>query len=90
MWDADFNSFPDHAVLLLHDSQFADDVTVSGQADWFFETNERHLKLMIGGPQGRNGDLVADGQFGFGGPFNDFVLSGTLGGKVIRASVPAN
>ena len=81
MWDADFNSFPDHAVLMLQDSRFADDVTVSGQAEWFFETNKMHLTLTVSGPRGHNGELVADGQFGFGGPFSDFVVSGSLGGN---------
>ncbi len=90
MWDADFDSFPDHAVLVLRDSRFAGDVSVSGQSERFYESNEMHLELTVSGPQGHTGNLVADGQFGFGGPFNDFVVSGALGGNAIRASVPAN
>ncbi len=90
MWNADFDSFPDHAVLELQNSRFAGDVAVSGQADWFYATNAMHLQLTVSGPGGRGGTLAADGQFGFGGPFSDFVVSGSLGGGTLRVSVPAN
>ncbi len=57
---------PDHAVLVLRDSRFAGDVSVSGQSERFYESNEMHLELTVSGPQGHTGNLVADGQFGFG------------------------
>ena len=88
--DFDYGTFDDHAVISLHGARYATDVAVSGQTTWAYETNGLDFTVTVNGPGGHDGTLRAHGLFGFGLPFEDFKVTGSLGGHVVKLSVPAN
>ena len=73
----DFSFETGEDVLQLHGVRFARDVAVDGKATLSFDGNEVHMDLVVSGPDGRSGSLMADGAFGFGAPYRAFIVSGT-------------
>ncbi len=88
--DFDYGSFDDHAVISLHGARYVSDVAVGGQTTLTYETNGLDFTVTVNGPGRHDGTLNAHGLFGFGLPFEDFKVTGSLGGHIVKLSVPAN
>jgi pimeloyl-ACP methyl ester carboxylesterase len=89
-FDFDYDSFADHAVIQLHQARFTGDVAATGGTTWGYDGNQVHFEVAVTGPRGAAGTLIGDGQFGFGGPFADFTVTGSIGGRPVDVTVPAN
>jgi hypothetical protein len=55
-----------------------------------FESNDMNIDVTVNGPRHEDGSLTAHGKFGFGSPFSDFVVTGTVHGHHGHVTVPAN
>jgi hypothetical protein len=86
----DYATFNDHAVIRLHGVRFAREVAVDGRSTLMYASNAMHIQMRVIGPASRRGRLRADGEFGFGAPFSAFTVTGSLGGRTVDATVPAN
>ena len=86
----DYESVPGGALFELDGIRFTRDVAVSGSSDLMFESNDMTMQLTINGPRHEDGTLDVIGNFGFGSPFSDFVVTGTVHGHHVHATVPAN
>lgn len=91
IFDFDYSS-DDHAVIDLHDVRLARDVTVRGRTTLAYAKDRLRMNISVRGPNGGIlGTLQAAGSFGYGfSPFRRFEVSGTLGGRPVHVSVPAN
>ena len=77
------------AVLRLRGVQLARDVTVRGKSTLAYASQRQSMDISVGGSRG--GTLRATGSIGFGfGPYRDFEVRGTLGGRALHLTVPAN
>jgi pimeloyl-ACP methyl ester carboxylesterase len=85
----DYSGWPT-ATITLRGSRYAVDVAVSGTSTYLVEENRLTFEIGVDGPGRLDGTLRAEGGFGFGPVYEDFVVEGALGGQVIRATVPAN
>ena len=88
--DFDYGTFDDHAVISLRGARYVSDVAVGGQTTWTYETNGLDFTVTVDGPGRDDGTLSAHGVFGYGLPFDDFKVTGSLGGHVVKLTVPAN
>jgi hypothetical protein len=86
----DYQSVPGGAVIELHGVRFTRDVAVSGSTDLMFEPNDMTMQLSVDGPRQVDGSLDVAGKLGFGNPFADFVVTGTVHGHDVHLTVPAN
>jgi pimeloyl-ACP methyl ester carboxylesterase len=88
--DFDYQSVPGGAVIDLHGVRFTRDVAVSGSTDLKFAPNDMTMQLSVDGPRQVDGSLDVTGKLGFGNPFADFVVTGTVHGHHVHLTVPAN
>jgi pimeloyl-ACP methyl ester carboxylesterase len=86
----DYESVPGGALFELDGIRFTRDVAVSGSSDLMFESNDLNIDVAVNGPRHEDGNLTAHGKFGFGSPFSDFVVTGTVHGHHVHVTVPAN
>jgi pimeloyl-ACP methyl ester carboxylesterase len=87
----DWTSWPDVVVTDLRSTRFARDVAVSGRFAWSRAGgNTADLEVVVDGPGSHDGRLEAHGLFGGGPPYQDFAVTGTLGGRSVILTVPAN
>ncbi len=86
----DYATFDNHAVLTLERMRLADDVEITGSSSWTYADNTLELDITLTGPHGVTGELAGKGQFGFSRPFADLVVTGTVDGRHLSATVPAN
>ncbi|MCW2760127.1 MAG: hypothetical protein JWR85_328 [Marmoricola sp.] len=77
------------ATMQMHGLKFSRDVVVTGDSVLQFDDSRTTFTAMVNGPGGHDGRLTAAGGFG-GGVYEDFVVTGTLGGQRIAVAVPAN
>ena len=77
------------ATIEMTRVRFARDVVVRGSGSMVYDTNASHFEIVVKGPTGR-ATLIGDGAFGFGAPYDDFVVTGEIGGRTVAVSVPAN
>ena len=61
-----------------------------GSTDLMFESNDMTMQLSVDGPRQVDGSLDVTGKLGFGNPFADFVVTGTVHGHHVHLNVPAN
>lgn len=79
----------EQAVLQLRGLRLARDVTVRGRSRLTYASLRQSMTIAVGGSRG--GTLRATGSIGFGfGPYRDFEVTGRLGGRAVRVTVPAN
>jgi pimeloyl-ACP methyl ester carboxylesterase len=77
--------------LDLHGVRFANDVAVSGGADYPFDTEEIDATVSVDGPGAEDGSLHVNGVwFGFAHPTTTFTVEGTIGGRNVALTVPAS
>ena len=86
----DYDTVPGGALFELDGIRFTRDVAVTGSSDLMFESNDMNIDVTVDGPRHQDGRLTAVGKFGFGSPFSDFVVTGTLHGHHVMVTVPAN
>lgn len=89
--DFDWTQFPDLVTTKLDATRFTRDVVVTGRFEWRLTAgNAADLELHIDGPGGHDGTFSAHGLFGGGPPYEDFAVTGKLGGRDVAVTVPAN
>ena len=72
----------------LTDCAFATDVIVNGTIYWYAD-NSLDAELKVSGPGTAEGNLsIKGGWLVFGGPLDNFSVTGTLGGKQVAVLVP--
>ncbi len=89
-FDFDYDSSADHGVIQLHQARFTGDVAATGGTTWGYDGNKLHFEVAVSAPNGAAGALIGDGQTGFGGPFADFTVTGSIGGRPVNVTVAAN
>jgi hypothetical protein len=85
-----FVAAPDRGFVQPNGARFARDVSVSGNGEWVYATNESRFEVAVTGPSGQSGMLTATGLFGFNRPYGAFTVTGSLGGHPVKVRVPAN
>jgi pimeloyl-ACP methyl ester carboxylesterase len=86
----DVNYRATKVTLELHRAKWVEDVAVSGRATGIYADNALKGDITIRGAGTDRGRLHFSGLWGPGAPFRDFKIRGTIGGRKIAVSVPAN
>jgi pimeloyl-ACP methyl ester carboxylesterase len=77
------------ATVDLHRAKWVEDVAVSGETNLDVK-NSLKGDVTFRGAGTERGQLHFSGHWGFGGPFSDVKVRGTIGGRQIAVNVPTN
>ena len=77
--------------IILKDAAFAEDVAVTGDGVYDFETQAIKPEIEVDGPGTEDGEIKIKGVwFGFGPPTTVFRISGEIDGRKLSLEVPAS